>query len=120
MEVFKIPPPPSLPPPLPPSLPPSLPPFLSLDRQFAFSHGTFEKVNYLGYDDHVVLNRSLSFLLGEEAAEATAEVGREDAAGRGAGGDGGVGGGGGGDGSGGGGVGGGKLLTILTVSCLLG
>eukprot|EP00904_Undaria_pinnatifida_P000586 jgi/Undpi1/10528/HiC_scaffold_29.g12978.m1 len=43
--------------------------------KFAFSHGTFEKVNYLGYDDHVVLNRSLSFLLGEEAAEATAEVG---------------------------------------------
>eukprot|EP00752_Nemacystus_decipiens_P018448 g16538.t2 len=30
--------------------------------KFSFEHGTFEKVNYLGYDDHVVLNRSLSFL----------------------------------------------------------
>ncbi|CAM9705603.1 unnamed protein product [Scytosiphon promiscuus] len=36
---------------------------------FSFEHGSFSKVNYLGYDDHVVLNRSISFLLGEENAE---------------------------------------------------
>lgn len=40
-------------------------PVLSL-LQFSFAHGTFEKVNYLGYDDHVVLNRSISFLRGED------------------------------------------------------
>lgn len=34
--------------------------------QFSFKHGAFEKVNYLGYDDHVVINRSISFLLGED------------------------------------------------------
>lgn len=39
--------------------------------QFSFPHGTFEKVNYLGYDDHVVLNRSISFLLGEDASGGT-------------------------------------------------
>lgn len=34
--------------------------------QFSFKHGAFAKVNYLGYDDHVVLNRSISFLHGED------------------------------------------------------
>lgn len=51
----------------------------SLLRQFTFPHGTFEKVNYLGYDDHVVLNRSISFLLEEE--EDASEHPRQNGAG---------------------------------------
>eukprot|EP00903_Cladosiphon_okamuranus_P013725 g12778.t1 len=37
----------------------------NVNDKFTFEHGTFEKVNYLGYDDHVVLNRSISFLAEE-------------------------------------------------------
>lgn len=98
---------PSNPPPLP-SHPPTSParpvglcvcvcPFCSETVQVTFKHGTFEKVNYLGYDDHVVLDRGISFLLdgdGDDFDE-KAEEG-EDGPGVG---------------------GGGKLLTILTV-CL--
>ncbi|CAM9746443.1 unnamed protein product [Ectocarpus sp. 6 AP-2014] len=60
-------------------------------RAFSFKHGAFEKVNYLGYDDHVVLNRSISFLLGEGQAQEDGRLGHN------------------------GGEAGGKLLTILTV-----
>ena len=62
----------------------------AVSTQFTFEHGTFEKVNYLGYDDHVVLNRSMSFLTEGASNE---NVKEHD----------------GGDGLGG------KLLTILTV-----
>lgn len=43
-------------------------PFARCDgvTQFSFKHGAFEKVNYLGYDDHVVLDQSISFLLGRD------------------------------------------------------
>lgn len=91
--------------------PPWRPVLPALSLQFSFKHGTFEKVNYLGYDDHVVLNRSISFLLGDEndgprdqenAPPASAEGVRQERDGK-------------NDRSEGGDAGG-KLLTILTVS----
>ncbi|CAM9589931.1 unnamed protein product, partial [Hapterophycus canaliculatus] len=60
-------------------------------EKFLFEHGSFAKVNYLGYDDHVVLNHSISFLLGQGEAGGGGRAGHNPP------------------------LPGGKLLTILTV-----
>ncbi|CAN0142125.1 unnamed protein product, partial [Discosporangium mesarthrocarpum] len=69
----------------------------------SFPHGTFEKVNYLGYDDHVVIAPAVDFLLKENDSPSPPSGKGSGTGGSGRGGEG-----------GGGGVGG-KLLTILTV-----
>ncbi|CAM9429388.1 unnamed protein product, partial [Choristocarpus tenellus] len=35
-----------------------------VQSKVSFAHGTFEKVNYLGYDDHIVIDPAIDFLLG--------------------------------------------------------